>query len=143
MLLMVSLSLMLLYIDSWWVVSSILPSPVRTLPMLFIWLVSSCLLLTPLIMLQFFVTFGTSRERSFIAFTSQHNLPLSYAPMLMQTGLRIPLIVALPPVTASYCIPFLSLGVARNNLLLLVPILKLSTVLSPMPPQNSSSFVVS
>uniref|UniRef100_A0A2N9HY75 Reverse transcriptase Ty1/copia-type domain-containing protein n=1 Tax=Fagus sylvatica TaxID=28930 RepID=A0A2N9HY75_FAGSY len=66
--------------------------------------------------------------------------PLSCAPMLMQTGLEIPLIVALPQVTASYWVPLLSLGVARNSLLLLVPVLKLSTVLSPMPPQNSSGF---
>uniref|UniRef100_A0A2N9F0V1 Integrase catalytic domain-containing protein n=1 Tax=Fagus sylvatica TaxID=28930 RepID=A0A2N9F0V1_FAGSY len=56
------------------------------------------------------------------------------------TGLEIPLIVALPQVTASYWVPLLSLGVARNSLLLLVPVLKLSTVLLPMPPQNSSSF---
>jgi hypothetical protein len=138
---MVSLSLMLLYTDSWWVVSSISPSPVRTLHMLFIWLVSSCQLLAPLIMLQFFISFGTSRACSFMAFTSQHNLPLSYAPMLMQTGLGIPLIVALPLVTASYWVPLLSFGVARNSLLLLVPILKLSTMLSPMPPQNSSDFI--
>ncbi len=55
MLLMVSLSLMLLYTDSWWVVLSISPSLDRTLHMLFIWLVSSCLLLAPLIMLQFFI----------------------------------------------------------------------------------------
>uniref|UniRef100_A0A2N9IUD6 Reverse transcriptase Ty1/copia-type domain-containing protein n=1 Tax=Fagus sylvatica TaxID=28930 RepID=A0A2N9IUD6_FAGSY len=58
-------------------------------------------------------------------------------------GLEIPLIVALPQVTASYWVPLLSLGVARNSPLLLVPILKLSTVLSPMPPQNSSGFVSS
>jgi hypothetical protein len=134
MLLMVSLSLMLLYTDSWWAVSSILPSLVRTLPMLFIWLVSSCLLLAPLIMLQFSVSFGTSRERFFIAFTSQHSLPLSCASMLMQTGLEITLIVALPLVTASYWVPLLSLGEARNSPLLLVLVLKLSTVLSPMPP---------
>jgi hypothetical protein len=125
---------MLLYTDSWWAVSSILPSLVRTLPMLFIWLVSSCLLLAPLIMLQFSVSFGTSRERFFIAFTSQHSLPLSCASMLMQTGLEITLIVALPLVTASYWVPLLSLGEARNSPLLLVLVLKLSTVLSPMPP---------
>jgi hypothetical protein len=76
-----------------------------------------------------------------MVFTSQHSLPLSCAPMLMQTGLEIPLIVALPQVTASYWVPLLSLGVARNSPLLLVPVLKLSTVLSPMPPQNSSGFV--
>jgi hypothetical protein len=105
---------MLLYTDRWWAVSSISPSPVWTLYMLFIWLVSSCLLLTPLIMLQFFVSFGTSRTRSFMAFTSQHSLLLSCAPMLMQTGLGIPLIVALPPVITSYWVPLLSLGVARN-----------------------------
>ena len=142
-LLMVSLSLMLLYTDSWWAVSSTLLSLslVWTLLILFIWLVSSCLLLVSLIMLQFFVFFGTSRERSFMVFTSQHSLPLSCTPMLMQTGLEIPLIVALPQVTASYWVPLLSLGVAKNNLLLLVPVLKLSTVLSPMPPQNSSGFV--
>ena len=140
-LLIVSLSLMLLYTDSWWAVSSILLSPVRTLFMLFIWLVNSCLLLAPLIMLQFFVSFGTSRERFFMVFTSQHSLPLSCVPMLMQTGLEIPLIIVLPLVTSSYWVPLLSLGVARNNPLLLVPILKLSTMLSPMPPRNSSSFV--
>ena len=133
-LLIVSLSLMLLYTDSWWAVSFILLLPVRTLLMLFIWLVSSCLLLTPLIMLQFFVFFSTSRERSFMVFISRHSLPLSCAPMLMQTGLEIPLIVALPQVTASYWVSFLSLGVARNSPLLLVPVLKLSTILSPMPP---------
>ena len=140
-LLMVSLSLMLLYTDSWWAVPSILSSLVRTLHMLFIWLVSSFLLLASLIMLQFFVSFGTSRERSFLAFTSQHSLPLSCAPMLMQTGLGIALIIALPPITVSYWVPLLSLGVARNSPLLLVLVLKLSTTLSPMPPQNSSGFV--
>uniref|UniRef100_A0A2N9IDW1 Reverse transcriptase Ty1/copia-type domain-containing protein n=1 Tax=Fagus sylvatica TaxID=28930 RepID=A0A2N9IDW1_FAGSY len=62
-------------------------SPVQTLLMLFIW------------------------EHSFMVFTSRHSLPLSCAPMLMQTGLEIPLIVALLP--------------------------QLSTVLSPMPPRNS------
>ena len=59
----------------------------------------------------------------------------------MQTGLEIPLIVALPHVTASYWIPFLFLGVARNSSLLLVPVLKLSIMLSPMSPQNSFGFV--
>jgi hypothetical protein len=141
MLLMVSLSLMLLYTDSWWAVSSISPSPVWTLHMLFIWLVSSCLLLAPFIMLKFFVSFSTSRARSFMAFTSLHSLPLSCAPMLMQTGLGIPLIVALPQVTASYWVSLLSLGITRNSLLLLVPVLKLSTKLLPMPLHNSSSFV--
>jgi hypothetical protein len=141
MLLMVSFSLMLLYTDSWWAVSSILPSLVRTLLMLFIWLANSCLLLAPLIMLQFFVFFGTSKAHSFMVFTSQHSLPLSCAPMLMQTGLEIPLIVTLPLVIASYRVPFLSLSITRNSLLLLVPVLKLSTVLSLMPPQNSSGFV--
>uniref|UniRef100_A0A2N9FMK4 Reverse transcriptase Ty1/copia-type domain-containing protein n=1 Tax=Fagus sylvatica TaxID=28930 RepID=A0A2N9FMK4_FAGSY len=77
----------------------------------------------------------------YIKETLFHGLPLSCAPMLMQTGLEISLVVALPQVTASYWVPLLSLGVERNSLLLLVPILKLSTVLSPMPPQNSSSFV--
>jgi hypothetical protein len=141
MLLMVSLPLMLFFTDNWWAVSSISPSLIRTLHMLFIWLVSACLLLAPLIMLQFFISFSTSRAHSFMAFTSQYSLLLSYAPMLMQTRLGIPLIIALPQVTASYWIPLLSLGVARNNLLLLVPVLKLSTVLLPMPPWNSSSFV--
>ena len=76
-----------------------------------------------------------------MVFTSWHSFRLSCAPMLMQTGLEIPLIVALPQVTASYWVPLLSFGVARNSLLLLVPVLKLSTVLSPMPPRNSSGFV--
>ena len=76
-----------------------------------------------------------------MVFTSRHSLPLSCMPMMMQTGLEIPLIVALPQVTASYWVPLLSLGVARNSLLLLVLVLKLSTVLSPMPPRNSSGFV--
>ena len=140
-LLIVSLSLMLLYTDNWWAVLSILLSPVRILLMLFIWLVSSCLLLAALIMLQFFVFFGTSRECSFIVFTFQFSLPLSCMPMLMQIRLKIPLIVTLPQVTASYWVPLLSLGIARNSPLLLVPVLKLSIVLSLMPPQNSSSFV--
>jgi hypothetical protein len=52
-----------------------------------------------------------------------------------------PLIVALPQVTTSYWVPLLSLGVARNSPLLHVPVLKLSTVLSPMPPQNCYGFV--
>uniref|UniRef100_A0A2N9GUB1 Reverse transcriptase Ty1/copia-type domain-containing protein n=1 Tax=Fagus sylvatica TaxID=28930 RepID=A0A2N9GUB1_FAGSY len=82
-------------------------------------------------------TDGTSRGHSFMVFTSRHSLPLSCAPMLMQTGLEIPLIVALPQVIASYWVPLLSLSVARNSLLLLVPVLKLSTVLLPMPPRNS------
>jgi hypothetical protein len=76
-----------------------------------------------------------------MVFTSRCSFPLSCAPMLMQTGREIPLIIALPQVTASYWVPLLSLGVARNSLLLLVPILKLSTVLSLMPPRNSSGFV--
>uniref|UniRef100_A0A2N9GPK7 Reverse transcriptase Ty1/copia-type domain-containing protein n=1 Tax=Fagus sylvatica TaxID=28930 RepID=A0A2N9GPK7_FAGSY len=79
--------------------------------------ISSCLLLAPLIMLQFFVFFNTSRERSFMVFTSQHSLPLSCVPMLMQTRARDP--------------------IDRRS----TTVLKLSTVLSPMPPQNSSSFV--
>jgi hypothetical protein len=141
MLLMVSLSLKLLYTVSWLAVSSISPSPVRTLHMLFIWLVNLCLLLVPLIMLQFFISFNTSRARSSMAFTSQHSFPLNCVPMPMQTRLGIPLIVTLPHVIASYWVPLLSLGVARNSLLLLIPLLKLSTVLLSMPPQNSSGFV--
>jgi hypothetical protein len=76
-----------------------------------------------------------------MVFTSRHSLPLSCAPMLMQTGLEIPLIVVLSQVTASYWVPLLSLGVARNSLLLLVLVLKLSTILSPMPPRNSFDFI--
>uniref|UniRef100_A0A2N9H4Z4 Reverse transcriptase Ty1/copia-type domain-containing protein n=1 Tax=Fagus sylvatica TaxID=28930 RepID=A0A2N9H4Z4_FAGSY len=44
--------------------------------------------------------------------------PLHYA-CSSSTGLGIPLSVALPPVTTSYWIPLLSLGVARNSQLLL------------------------
>ena len=61
--------------------------------------------------------------------------------MLMQIRLEIPLIVVLPQVTVSYWVPLLSLGVVRNSPLLHVPVLKLSTVLSPMPPQNCYGFV--
>ena len=53
----------------------------------------------------------------------------------------IPLTVALPHVITSYWVPLLSLGVARNNLLFLTPVLKVSTVLLSMPPLNSSGFV--
>ena len=141
MLLMVSLSLKLLYTVSWLAVLSISSSPVWTLHMLFIWLVSSCLLFVPLIMLQFFVSFDTSKARSSMAFTYQHSFSLNCVPMPMQTGLGIPLIVTLPHLIASYWVPLLSLGVARNSLLLLIPPLKLITVLLPMPPRNSSGFV--
>jgi hypothetical protein len=143
MLLMVSLFLILLYTDSWLVISSISPSLVWILHILFIWLVSSCSLLILFIMLLFFVSFSISRARSSMAFISHYSLLLSYAPMLMQTGLGIPLTVALPHVIASYWVPLLSLGVARNSLLFLAPVLKVSTVLLPMPPLNSSGFVSS
>jgi hypothetical protein len=93
------LNKMLLYTDNWLAVSTISLSLVRILHMLFIWLVNSCLLLVPLIMLLFSISLVTSRARSSMAFSSQYSLLLSYMPMLMQTGQGIPLTVS----TTGYC----------------------------------------
>ena len=85
---------MLLYTDNWLAVSTISLSLIRILHMLFIWLVNSCLLLVPLIMLLFSISLVTSRARSSMAFSSQYSLLLSCVPMLMQTGLGILLTVS-------------------------------------------------
>uniref|UniRef100_A0A2N9HRD4 Reverse transcriptase Ty1/copia-type domain-containing protein n=1 Tax=Fagus sylvatica TaxID=28930 RepID=A0A2N9HRD4_FAGSY len=93
------LNKMLLYTNNWLAVSTISLSLVRILHMLFIWLVNSCLLLVPLIMLLFSISLVTSRARSSMAFSSSYSLLLSCVPMLMQTGQGIPLTVS----TTGYC----------------------------------------
>lgn len=109
--------------------------------MLWVWLVSSWMLLVLSPMLLFFGFSDMSRAHFIMVSTTPLGLLLSFMFIQMRTGQVIQVIDASSQVTISRWVLLSFCGIARSRMWFLVPVLRLSIVPLLTPPASLSGFV--